>query len=123
LIILQVLFSTLDLDLSVAMHADGSADVRGMILLRGDGPPALLVADSAGATTSCAELDGDGAGGLVRLAAPFRDVRTGELVPVVIAAGDADLDASGVYALTVEIGGVRAMVEARVHVPPGRPSG
>ena len=120
---LQVLFPTLDLNLSVAAHAEGSADVRGTVVLRGDGPPTVLVAESTGATASCADTDGDGTGGLVRLTAPFRDARSGETVPVAIAAVGPDLDGRGTYALGVEVGGIGSVVEARVQVPPGRSLG
>jgi hypothetical protein len=52
------------------------------------------VADGT-ANASCADTDGDGVGGLIRLSIRLRDARTGEAYTGIIAPLDGDADESG----------------------------
>ena len=98
-----------------------------MIVLRDEPAPgvaAVLVAEPVGGRARCADTDGDGTGGLVQVEATFRDVRAGTLVPVVITANAADLDARGAYELLMQIGADSVTVFTHVTVgaagPPAR---
>jgi hypothetical protein len=111
--------------LRVRLTADGGVRVRGVIRLRGDsafargtaaGEFVRLVAIRSSGVASCADADGDGTPGLVRLAADFRTVGTGERVAVVVSTPGQDISTSGRYRLTVEIGGETFTTETHVRV-------
>lgn len=106
-----------DLRLQLAFAPDGTARVRGTIRQRGNAMP-LLEAARGDARTVFADADGDGTAGLVRLNADFRDVETGKRVRVVLAPTEHDIDASGDYAVELQIdesgmiGDIRTVISA-----------
>lgn len=117
------------INLQLTIASDGSARMDGAILvvsaldtpLPGGGRPTRLAATGTPARADCADANGDGKAGLIRVTADFVDVRSGERIPVVLetAAGE-EIDASGIYRIALQIGEERAAVETRVRVGPGR---
>jgi hypothetical protein len=82
------------------------------------GPPVRLVARGAQARASCANANGTGQSGLVRVAVNFVDSRTGEQVPVVLETlPGQDIDASGRYDVFFQVGEERAqrVIRARLR--------
>jgi hypothetical protein len=75
--------------LAVAVHADGDADAHGAVLLWPlavhDRPVALIAHE---ATAACADTNGDGIAGLIRLLVSFVDVESGDSVLGVITPAD-----------------------------------
>jgi hypothetical protein len=108
---------------------DGTAWISGAIRdrrhNRGDTSAALgpyiplLVAAKAVAELSSADADGDGALGIVRLAAEFRQ-RTGEPVPVVLTTLGDDAEATGRYLVAVQIGADTFTVDTKIRLVPRR---
>jgi hypothetical protein len=92
------------LRLTVRIAADGAARLHGTIRTPARRGTRLLKAARGGAQAACADADGDGAAGLVRLTATFRDVKTGARVPVVLVAAARDIVADGRYAVVLRVG-------------------
>jgi hypothetical protein len=112
----------LALRFAVKISVDGTARMHGAIRVRDDAGRHRLVANG-GAQTACADSDGDGTAGLVRLAAEFRDAKTGALVPMVLSPTEHDIDAGGTYAVSLRIGEETVTGEVFVKLPgrvPGR---
>jgi hypothetical protein len=84
-------------------------------------PPQRLVAEGTAAQASCADANGNENAGLVQVAAGFADTHSGDPVRVVLKAlAGQDIDASGIYPLTLVIGEERWTVEARVTLERAR---
>lgn len=111
------------LRLTAGITADGTARVLGAIRARDAAGTRLLKAARGGAQTACADTDGDGTAGLTRLAASFRDAKTGARVPVIITSTGDDIDATGVYAVNVRVGKRTMSGEVFVKLPPGQSLG
>ena len=102
----------ISLDLTVKFKPDGTALATGSIqsstgaaITTATAPyvPMLAVSKQI-VDASCADLDGDGTAGLARLEADFRDIATGDRVPVVLTPVKHDVDDDGVYVVDVRIG-------------------
>lgn len=100
----------------VKFAADGTARVRGTIHLKADAERRVLEGEGGGAQVECSDLDGDGSAGLVRLEAEFRDVRADKRVRVVLEAQERDIAASGIYPVSVHIGGLDAQGDVEVRL-------
>jgi hypothetical protein len=85
---------------SVSVDVEGSATVSGLAVLRSQKRlPALLQAASG--TAHCADVDGDGLGGLARIEIDFEDVRSGEVVSAIVAPDDGDISTPGSFEGTI----------------------
>jgi hypothetical protein len=89
---------------TVKVSATGRARTTGVIRLEDDSGRRILVAEPGGTQASCANVDGDGVAGLVRLSAVFRDVETGTLFDVVLVPTGPDIGVSGVHELILQVG-------------------
>lgn len=89
---------------TVRVGATGTARATGVIRLEDDAGRRILVAEPGGTQASCADTDGDGVAGLVRLSAGFRDVETGTRFDVVLVPTGPDIGVSGVYELILQVG-------------------
>ena len=89
---------------TVRVSATGRARTTGVIRLEDDTGRRILVAEPGGTQASCADVDGDGVAGLVRLSAVFRDVETGTPFDVVLVPTGSDLGVSGVHELILQVG-------------------
>ena len=110
------------LNLAAKIAPDGTARLAGVIRLPPEPAAAtapsapIIIAAGGAAEASCADLDGDGTGGLSRLAADFREIATGDRIPVVLVPIAHDVDANGVYAVTLQIGDETLTGNVRVRV-------
>lgn len=103
-------------NLAATFDADGTTRVRGVIRIDDPERRQNLVARGTG-QSSCADSDGDGTGGLTRLAAEFRDARTKRPVQVVLRSPPTqDIDASGVYLATLTVGDSTTTLAALIGV-------
>src|SRR5262245_31530956 len=68
------------LDLRLRLEPDGTARIRGVIRI----PEGSLFPIASRVVPLCADDDGDGTPGVIRVAADFRNRTTGEIVPVVL---------------------------------------
>jgi hypothetical protein len=109
-----------ELRLQVTVGKRGSGRVHGVIHAQGESGRPRFVARGA-ARIACADVDGDGAAGLVRLETTFRDTWSGERIDVVLAATGHDLDARGVYTIARQFGEETSTGEAQVRVRRDRP--
>jgi hypothetical protein len=89
---------------TVRIRGDGTARVTGTIRLEDDKGRRILVAERGGANASCADTNGDGVAGLVRLEAVFRNAKAKRRVLVVLVPAGADIGASGVHDLILQVG-------------------
>jgi hypothetical protein len=110
------------LNLTAKIGGDGTARLTGVIRLPAEpataassSAPVIFTASGA-AEASCADLDGDGTGGVSRLAADFREIATGDPISVVLIPIEHDVDANGAYAVTLRIGDETLTGDARVRV-------
>lgn len=114
-----------ELRLRVSIDRAGIASVRGVVREPGRTAP-VLIATGDPAQAACADIDNDGAAGLTRLAAGFRETGTREPVRVVIEFLD-DVDTSGIYQARVTIGesgmigDIRTVIAAEPAPPPTDP--
>jgi hypothetical protein len=90
--------------LVAAVDNDGDARGHGAIQIRDGVSNTIHVADGT-AQASCADADGDGAGGLVRLTIGLRDIRTGEAFTGIIAPLDGDIDETGRFKTRISFNG------------------
>lgn len=118
-------------ELRLTIAPDGSAQIDGAILVVSalDGPMPLddpgstrrLVADGTDAQARCADADGDGHAGIIRIAADLEDAQSGETVRIVLETEPTrDIDERGTYPLTLVIGDERWTLDARVTQAPAR---
>lgn len=110
----------LELHLKAAFDMDGTAHVRGVIRPPGESAP-ILVATQSGAQGACADSDGDGTAGLVRLEADFRDAESRERFHIVLIPTEHDVDSSGVYRVDLKIGVETFTGDVRFRAPQDRP--
>ena len=101
--------------LRAAFEPDGSTRVFGVIHGADDARRQLLRVRGAG-QSSCADSDVDGTPGLTQLATDFQDIKTGERVRFVLTPTEHDIDASGVYRVTIQLGEETVTSDARVRV-------
>jgi hypothetical protein len=100
---------------------NGTAHVHGTIRTGDDDADGRrLLAARGGGEASCADADGDGRGGLTRLAADFRDGQDREPVHVIVQTlPGQDIDSSGVYSVLLHRGGITTKVVVQVHLRHG----
>src|SRR5262245_46113480 len=118
----------LRVQLTANMAPDGTARIRGIIRVPDDpsqpglGPytPLLAIAKNV-VGVECDDTNGNDLAGLVRLATIFKNVKTGERVPVVLATTGPDLDTSGTYLFVLQIGNESLATDLDVRVMPLRP--
>lgn len=113
--------SNIDVVVTNVSVVDGTAAVHGVVLLGEGRERSVLVAEGTGGTAACADADFDGLVGVVELAAPFLEARTGETVEVRITATEGhDLDEPGLYPVTIAIDDRVVAAEVRlVGAAPG----
>ena len=87
---------SIDGTLAAAVGDDGSARGHGAIHIRDEDSSTTLVSDGS-ADATCADSDGDGTAGLVRLSFGLQDARTGEFSLGVVFPTRGDIDESGRY--------------------------
>ena len=113
------------LRLTFRMQANGAVRGGGEIRVGGAGAAVttatapyapVLVAARQTIGTACADLDGDGAAGLTSLSLVFRDPASGDRIPVVLQASEADIDAGGVYQAVLRVGTETATSDVRVRL-------
>jgi hypothetical protein len=86
--------------LTATVDDDGEARGHGAVHIQDSLSKTILVADGA-AQASCADADGDGVGGLVRLTVGLRDIRTGASYTAVISPLEGDVDESGRFKVRI----------------------
>jgi hypothetical protein len=85
------------------------------------GPAVRLEVSGGQAAVRCADANGNGQPGLVRVAASLRDPRSGVPIPFSVETlPGQDLDASGPYDVSVQIGDERTTRELIVRLAPNR---
>jgi hypothetical protein len=102
--------------LDLAIAPDGSARLDGAIPFPSGHGFILLAAEPGTARCACADADGDGHAGLIRVEFLARDPRSGELVPVTLAPAEElqDIDRPGRYEFEVRVGDQPGMVTVLV---------
>lgn len=93
-LLLILISPQIDGQLVAKVDTDGEAHGHGTLHIHDGTSNTILVAEGA-ANASCADADGDGVGGLVRLSVVLRDVRAGQTVTGVVTPVEGDADESG----------------------------
>ena len=113
------------LNLRLRVAPDATARIRGVIRIPDDaatpddlaiGPNSTLIPVTSRLAPVCADADGDGTLGVVRVEANFLNRATGEIVPVVLTTPGQDIDASGTYLVVVDVGSDTITLETMVRV-------
>ena len=95
--------------LVVRIPDDGDARASGTVHFGDGASTTVLVAEQAPTTASCADVDGDGVGGLTRLTVTLRDVRTGEPFLATVLPDGGEADEAGLYPATLVLTGPRTI--------------
>jgi hypothetical protein len=101
----------------VNLDSFGNAQAHGTVHIPEGTAPQVLIAQPQGTRASCADTDGDGIAGLTSLELLVRNVRSGELVPVVVVPDRGEIDEPGWHAITVRISNRVIAGRARVSLP------
>jgi hypothetical protein len=103
------------LDTRITIARDGRARAGGAIHAPLAPYVPILVISKNIVTVSCLDLDGDGKRGLARLAGEFQDA-VGEPVDVILTVLAQDVDAPGIYAVSLQIGEETLTGETRFEI-------
>jgi hypothetical protein len=96
----------------VRIDRDGEARTSGTARIQDGTSNTILVAEERPTEASCADVDGDGTGGLTRLTFVLRDIRSGEQSTATVVPDGGEADEVGRHPAPIVLAGPRSITAA-----------
>ena len=92
--------------LGLSIDQGGRTTVAGVAVAPSDRPSQPRLLQASRGTAQCADVDGDGLGGLARIEITFRDARSGEAIIAIITPRKGDISTSGRFGARIVFPGL-----------------